>query len=51
MEKLLKLSSADHPLFVGLFAGHAALILPAETSEASDRVPAAHGEAAEAVIS
>ncbi len=93
MEKLLKLSSADHPVFIvvicsacrshstrwsrwsewqstrcswrscwschqlinqrllWLFAVHAALILPAEAGEASDRVPAAHGEAAEAVIS
>jgi hypothetical protein len=93
MEKLLKLSSADHPGFIvaicrvcrscstcwsrwsewqstrcswrscwschqliiqgllWLFAGYAALVLPAETREASDRVLAAHGEAAEAVIS
>ncbi len=29
-----------------LYAGHAALIRPAEAGEASDRVPAAHGEAA-----
>jgi hypothetical protein len=34
-----------------LFAVHAALFLPAKAGEASDRVPAAHGEAAEAVIS
>ncbi len=90
MEKLLKLSSADHPGFIVvicrtcrsrstcwnpwsewqstrcswrscwschqqrlllLFAGHAALVLTAEAGEASDREPAAHGEAAEAVIS
>ncbi len=46
MEKLLKLSSADHPAIIVVIAGHAALVVPAEACEASDRVPAAHGEAA-----
>ncbi len=47
-EKLLKL--IIHCLLLP-FSGHATLVLPCETGEASDRVPAARGEVAEAVIS
>jgi hypothetical protein len=50
MEKLLKKKLIIHCLLLP-FSGHATLVLPAETGEASDRVPAALGEAAEVVIS
>jgi hypothetical protein len=51
MEKLLKQPSADHPGFCVVICRACPRVLPAKASEVSDRVPAAHGEAAEAVFS